>query len=157
MRRREEKVPVAVDASILFVTLDSCRYDTSLATQTPHIKALGPVCRAMAPGHFTYASRAAMFMGFTPGVAIATALFLNPKSAKFSKMVGEDFFGQREELILLRGCNIVDWLRRADYPTLGMAAMGWMNPVVETGRPLTKDFDGFFFYGNCHCLEEQLQ
>ena len=53
--------------SILFITLDSCRYDTFESTSTPHLDAIGPLYKAMAPGNFTFGSHAAMFVGFTPG------------------------------------------------------------------------------------------
>ena len=39
--------------SILFITLDSCRYDTFLSADAPHLKALGELHRAMAPANFS--------------------------------------------------------------------------------------------------------
>ncbi len=55
-------------ASFLFITLDSCRYDTFRDAQAPNLKSIGPLHRAFAPATFTYASHAAMFVGFTPGI-----------------------------------------------------------------------------------------
>ncbi len=58
-----------VDAeSVLFVTLDSCRYDTFASARIPTLRAVAPLHRAQAPGHFTYGSHAAMFVGFTPSI-----------------------------------------------------------------------------------------
>ena len=58
--------------SVLFLTLDSCRYDTFLAVQQrggiPHLSKIGPLHKAVSPSYFTYGSHAAFWMGFTPGV-----------------------------------------------------------------------------------------
>ena len=35
--------------SVLFVTLDSCRYDTFAAADAPHLKAVAPFHAAQAP------------------------------------------------------------------------------------------------------------
>jgi len=48
--------------SVLFITLDSCRYDTFESATAPHLKAVAPLHRAKAPSHFTYGSHAAMFV-----------------------------------------------------------------------------------------------
>ena len=44
---------------VLFVTLDSLRYDTAVRAVCPSLAKLGPPTRAMAPGYFTFASHAA--------------------------------------------------------------------------------------------------
>ena len=54
--------------SILFITLDSCRFDTFERAVLPNLKGIGDVHKAKAPGNFTFASHAAMFVGFTPGI-----------------------------------------------------------------------------------------
>ena len=59
-------------SSVLLLSLDSCRYDTFAAAHRaraiPHLAAIGPLHRALAPSYFTYGSHAAFWMGFTPGV-----------------------------------------------------------------------------------------
>ena len=79
--------------SVLFITLDSCRYDTFINAKIPNLRAVGPIYRCMAPGNFTYSSHAAMFMGFTPGVAEASESFVNPLFGKIFKMRGGGFSG----------------------------------------------------------------
>ena len=64
--------------SILFVTLDSCRFDTFERAQCPHLKSIGPLIKADAPATFTLPSHAAMFVGITPRVARSTEPLLNP-------------------------------------------------------------------------------
>ena len=85
--------PKARSESVLFITLDSCRYDTFIDADIPNLRKVGPIYRAMAPGNFTFSSHAAMFMGFTPGVAEAEASFVNPMVGKIFKMLGGGFSG----------------------------------------------------------------
>ena len=143
-------------SSILFVTLDSCRFDTFEAASAPTLRAVGPLHRAMAPGNFTFSSHAAMFVGFTPGVAGAGTPFVNPKLAKIFKLVGAGFQSHGGEFAVLRGHSIVDGLRRVGYRTFGSGAMGWFNPDVPTGRHLTQDFEEFLYPGRTWGLDAQL-
>lgn len=144
-------------SSILFITLDSCRYDTLLTANTPNIKGVGKLHQAMAPGNFTYSSHAAMFVGFTPGVARYKEPLVNPKYGKIFKMVGAGFDGKGTEFMTLEGANIIEGLKRRGYDTIGTGAVGWFNPDTETGRHLTNDFDRFFFPDNNFSLKKQLE
>lgn len=142
--------------SVLLITLDSCRYDSFAAAMAPNMKSIGELHRAMAPGNFTYASHAAMFMGFTPGVPNRAEPFVNPKFAKIFKMAGGGFPGIGREHIVLGGRNVVDGFNRKGYATIGTGAVGWFNPDSETGRALTDDFQRFFFPGDTSSLGRQL-
>jgi membrane-anchored protein YejM (alkaline phosphatase superfamily) len=131
--------------SILFITLDSCRFDTFESANIPHLKSIGNLYCAMAPGNFTYSSHAAMFVGFTPGVAAKAEPFINPKYAKFFKMDAGDFVGVGKPFMKLEGTNIIDGLNRLGYTTLGTAAVGWFDSSTATGRHLSKNFQKFFY------------
>jgi hypothetical protein len=102
--------------SILFITLDSCRYDTFAKAKAKNLKAVGELYRAMAPGNFTYSSHAAMFMGFTPGVASIQQALINPKFGKIFKLTGTGFSGKGVEFMPLEGCNIIDGLKKKAMP-----------------------------------------
>ena len=148
--------PVQDPRSILFITLDSCRYDTFLAADAPNLKALGELHRAMAPANFTYGSHAAMFVGFTPGVAARAEPFINPRFGKILKIGGAGSASKGTEFMTLAGRNIIDGLKRQGYLALGSGAVGWFDPATETGRHLTQDFDDFYFAGNTWSLNKQL-
>lgn len=148
--------PKQLSNSILFITLDSCRYDTFLDAGAPNLKAIGEVHRAMAPGNFTYASHAAMFVGFTPGVAQPAEPFINPKFGKIFKMVAGGFYGKGTEYMTLEGANIIQGLKRKGYLTLGSGSLGWFDPNTETGTHLSRDFDHFFYPGDTCSLGRQL-
>ncbi len=151
-----EQIPEQHFRSVLFITLDSCRYDTFVDAAAPNIKAVGTLYRAMAPGNFTYGSHAAMFVGFTPGVAHLAEPFVNPKFAKIFKMVASGFPGKGTEHLSLEGENIICGFKRKGYLTLGSGAVGWFDPATETGRHLSRDFDRFYYPGNNVSLEKQL-
>lgn len=110
----------------------------------------------MAPGNFTYASHAAMFVGFTPGIAERAEAFVNPKFGKIFKIAGAGFPGKGTEFITLTGRNIIEGLKREGYLTLGTGAVGWFDPTSETGLHLTQDFDHFYFASGQH-LKAQLE
>jgi len=48
---------------VLFITLDSCRYDTFVSATAPNIKAVGELWKAQSPSYFTYPSHLAFFVG----------------------------------------------------------------------------------------------
>ena len=142
--------------SVLFITLDSCRYDTLISADIPYIRAVGPVWRTMAPGNFTYSSHAAMFMGFTPGDAQSKESFVNPMVGKIFKMRGGGFSGPGKHRFVLDGENIIDGFKIRGYYCLGTGSLAWFDPKRPTGKLLTRDFHDFYFPGNVWFLEKQL-
>ena len=150
-------MPIVAPESILFITLDSCRYDTFARASAPNIKAIGTLHRAMAPSYFTFGSHAAMFLGFTPGVAERPEPFVNPKFAKLFKLNNSGFPGKGTPFFHLSGPNIIEGFRRLGYLTLGTAATGWFNPDTETGRVLSQSFDRFFYPGNLFSIARQIE
>lgn len=143
------------DNSYLLITLDSCRYDAFVEASAPNMKSLGALHMAMAPGYFTYASHAAMLMGFTPGIAGTQAPFINPKFGKIFKLAGAAFPGKGTEHIAVSGRNIVHGLRELGYATFGTSGNEWFNPRVPSGKHLGLEFDRFFFASQPQALVEQ--
>jgi hypothetical protein len=131
--------------SILFITLDSCRYDAFVEARAPNLKSLAPLCRAQSPSHFTYGSHAAFFMGFTPGDASRREPYVNPKYGKIFRMEGGGSPGLARPHLKLSGRNIIDGMKNAGYRTIGTGAVNWFNPARATGRVLSVDFDQFAF------------
>lgn len=143
--------------SVLLVTLDSCRYDTFAALELPNFKSLGEVHCAMAPASFTYASHAAMFVGFTPGVAAACQPWVNPKFSKVFRLAGSTFPGKGPDRFVLEGRSIVDGFRKKRYSTFGSGAVRWFDPLTQTGKLLSQDFESFHYSGNTYSLKTQVK
>ena len=146
---------------VLFITLDSCRYDTFRSclndSSLPNIGSISPLHKAQAPSYYTYGSHSSFWMGFTPGVASSTDPFLNPKAGKLFRM---SFSGHAssdtDDCYRLQGSNIVEGFRNLGYNTIGSGAVDWFNTSTDTGRNLTSPFDHFFFSGNTWSLQTQL-
>lgn len=141
--------------SVLFVTLDSLRFDT--AARGPILPGFGAPIRAMAPSHFTFASHAAMWVGATPGVPGLGQPFLDPKWGRLFRMVNARIAAQAEDGFSLPGRNIIDGFSRIGYRTLGTGAVDWFDPETPTGAWLTQDFQCFFFPGRKSGLDAQLE
>lgn len=133
--------------SILFISLDSCRYDTFEAARTPNMKAVAPLHRAQAPSHFTYGSHAAMFVGFTPGVEGPAEPFLTPKLARLFRLSYAGHPGLAPPGFTVSGDNIVDGFRLGGWKTVGTAAMGWFDPTTPVSASLRHGFESFWFAG----------
>ncbi len=142
--------------SVLFITLDSCRYDTFEQAHVPALKAIAPLRSAQAPGYFTYSSHSAMFVGFTPHVSSGPEAFLNPKYAKIFKLREGGGAGIRHAAFTLQGANIIKGFEAEGYRTLGTAAVGWFNPDTVTGRHLSAPFQSFFFDPSPGACERQV-
>lgn len=143
--------------SVLFISLDSCRYDTAHAVHTPALDAVGPLHRAQAPSYFTYGSHAAFWMGFTPGVADSDHPWLNPKIVKLFRMLhGGSEKKMESSSFRLQGANLIEGFRRLGYRTIGTGAVEWFNPATATGAVLGAPFERFHFAGDTWSLLQQL-
>ncbi|MFG0328903.1 MAG: sulfatase-like hydrolase/transferase [Phycisphaerales bacterium] len=133
--------------SVLFVTIDSCRFDVWQAANCPTLKSIGEPFEAEAPATFTLASHAAMFVGITPGIAGSREPYRNPKAGRIFRLVNGAAGGVRTDWIQLRGGTIVEGFKRRGFHTIGTGAMRWFDPSLDTGRLLTDDFDVFSYTG----------
>ena len=146
--------------SVLFITLDSCRYDTFEQAhrrgRLPVLASIAPHHKAQAPSHFTYGSHAAFWVGFTPGVSDSERAWLNPKVGKLFRMSFAGSSGQDGDCFRLEGPNLVRGFRRLGYLTIGSGAVDWFDPSSETGAVLGRPFHHFWFSGNTWSLRRQL-
>jgi len=156
LTRRMFRGDTTIDSnSFLFITLDSCRFDTFEQAHAPNMKSIAPLHKANSPSYFTYPSHQAYFMGFGPGVATEKQSYLNPKFGKIFKLTGTSF--GESFLNIPSGQNIVDGLNRMGYTTIGSGGVSWFDTSSETGKVLSRDFQHFFYPGNYFYLEKQLQ
>ena len=145
---------------VLFVSLDSCRFDTFFKAHQagflPNLAGVGVLHRAQSPSYFTYGSHAAFWMGFTPGVVASTEPWLNPKAGKLFRMAFSGSQGRDGEGFRLEGANMIEGFRRNGYRTIGSASVDWFNPATDTGAVLGAPFERFHFSGNTWSLSNQL-
>ena len=143
--------------SVLFLTIDSCRFDSFRDADIPNLKAIAPLHKAQSPSYFTYGSHAAFWMGFTPGISTKTKFpWVNPKSGKLFRMSHSAASSSGEDAFQLMGSNIIEGFRRLDYYTLGSGAVAWFDKTTPTGAVLTSPFDEFWYSGQTWKLRSQL-
>ena len=139
--------PLQSKNSVLFITLDSCRFDTFFSASCPNMKSISPLHCAQAPSHYTYGSHSAMFVGFTPGLAQLKQPVLNPKYGKLFKLVGPGFGAKGTEVYELHGRDIIEGFSKQGFATIGAAAMAWFDPATPTGHHLSSSFSKFLYSG----------
>jgi hypothetical protein len=115
--------PRAHPESVLFISLDSCRFDTFESSAVANLRAIGPLHRAKAPSHFTYGSHAAMFVGFTPSVPGAARAFVDSKFAKLFKVEAASFAANAQCGFHLSGPSVADGFRNLGHRTIGSGAV----------------------------------
>ena len=129
--------------SVLLVTLDSCRYDTALSTQTPSFDLVGPMHEAMAPAHFTLASHSAMWVGTTPGIAGLGQPVLDPKAGRLFRLITDSIDAGSGDVFALEGATIIEGFHRRGHTTIGAGAVDWFDPATAAGYRLVQDFEKY--------------
>ncbi len=142
--------------SLLLITLDSCRFDTLSSCSVPVISGVGPIHKVMAPSYFTYASHAAMFVGFTPGDGLSQEAIVNPKCGKLVRLHGGGSPSRANDRFVLRGRSMMEGFNNAGYITAGTGAVKWFDDSSDVGRLLVQDFQHYMYAGNAWSLRKQL-
>jgi hypothetical protein len=111
----------------------------------------------MAPSYFTYASHAAMFVGFTPGDGMSQEAIVNPKCGKLVRLHGGGSPSRANDRFVLRGRSMMEGFNNAGYITAGTGAVKWFDDSSDVGRLLVQDFQHYMYAGNAWSLRKQLQ
>ena len=127
---------------VLFMTLDSLRYDVAQAChaagRTPNLSARLPAGgweRRHSPGSFTFAAHAAFFAGFLPTPA-TPGPHPRPFTARFA---GSET--TTAETRVFDAPDIVAGFRQAGYHTVCVGGVGFFNKLTPLGSVLPALFD----------------
>ena len=134
-------------ASVLIVTLDSCRLDTAERARTPAIDRVGPLVHAQSPASFTLPAHIALFAGVSAGVAGLGRPGVDPKAGKLFKLVNDRIHAAPGDWLRLRGRNIIEGFRQAGYATIGSGAVDWFDDTTAPARILSESFERYWFAG----------
>lgn len=121
---------------ILFVCLDSLRYDAAYGEQqsggTPVLNRYGAWRKCQAPGNFTYPSHQAMFAGFFPVDEGITDMKAREKLF-FSEDIG---MGRKapKGAYTFQGPNWVEGLGRAGYDTYCIGGVSFFDKRTDIGK-----------------------
>lgn len=129
-----------LDRDILWITLDTLRYDVAAAEldagRTPVLASLVGRWEARhTPASFTYAAHAAFFAGFLP---TPTAPGPHPRSIALAFPGSET---TTPDTLVLDAPDVPAGLRARGYHTICIGGTGFFNPLTPLGRVLPGLFD----------------
>ncbi len=130
------------DLNILFITFDSCRYDSFVQAKTPNLDRYAPVYEADTPGTYTLPAHASFFTGIFPLVNEPIP-YLNrfTKQLITMKKAGQALSHAKGRFTIELEADSHDMiygLNRQGYYTVGTGSATWFAKEV-----LTKHFQDF--------------
>lgn len=138
---------------ILFVCLDSLRYDVAYEEQenggTPILNRYGKWRKCQAPGNFTYPSHQAMFAGFLP---IDEDVLEMKKREKlfFSEDIG---MGRKapEGAYTFQGANWIEGLQKEGYETFCIGGVSFFDKRTDIGKVMPSFFQHSYWNPSFGC------
>lgn len=138
---------------ILFVCIDSLRYDVAKAEQdrgaTPVLNRYGMWRECQAPGNFTYPSHQAMFAGFLPVDADVHNMKQREKLF-FSEDIG---MGRKapETAFSFEGATFVEGLGRRGYETYCIGGLSFFDKRTDIGKVMPAYFGHSYWNPSFGC------
>lgn len=144
---------VVGSSDILFVCLDTLRYDVAVQEETsggtPVLNQYGPWQKCQAPGNFTYPSHHAMFAGFLPSPFDAKNV-ADRESLFFSKSIG---LGNKtpEGAYCFSGSTIMEGLEKDGYDTWCVGGVAFFDKRSDLGRVFPSYFQKSYWNPSFGC------
>ena len=141
------------NCNILFLCLDSLRYDVAFEQQnigaTPVLNRYGAWRKCQAPGNFTYPSHQAMFAGFLP----VDEGILNMKQREklfFSEDIG---MGRKapEGAFCFRGATWIEGLQKEGYDTYCIGGVSFFDKRTDIGKVMPSYFQHSYWHPSFGC------
>ena len=139
--------------NILFLCLDSLRYDVAVAQQecgkTPILAQFGDWRKCHAPGNFTYPSHQAMFAGFFP-VDVEIRNMKQRETLFFSEDIG---MGRKapKGSYSFQGATFVQGLEIAGYETYCIGGLSFFDKRTGIGKVMPSYFQHSFWNPSFGC------
>lgn len=137
------------DVNVVFITIDSCRYDTVEKASTPFLKGLGELACAYTPGNYTVPAHHAFFVGHLPNVFGSAQPYYSEANGQLWRIktgAGKD----SGAWTILQGANIIEGYRNLGFYVLGAGGVTQFND----GSQLRKYFGPDFLYRGTSLDEE---
>ena len=124
---------------IVFVVMDSCRYDTFMAAKTPNIDRLGKAERRYSYASWTAPSHHAFAMGMLPHASPKNVFASEVYKEEFGLWRGRTGYGDIAFASFLPDLSLPKVLRGIGYRTVAKVSM----PVLNKNTLISRDFDEY--------------
>ncbi len=142
--------------NVLFITIDSCRFDTASKATTTNLSKIGRLTKALTSGNYTVPAHHAFFQGHLPNA-------INSKLPHHSEAVRQLWrvrlynknptgVEAKRSSMILTGSNIFEGYDSLGFHILGV---GGVSQFSSEGEGLRKYFKHFLYFGK-QMFEEQL-
>ena len=120
---------------LVWIILDSCRYDSFVQAETPFFSSIAPVERRFSYASWTYPAHQAFLMGMVP--------HSSPTRVFASEVYKKEFKRWRQRLNVpdlsysdfIPELNIVVRLKKLGYRTIGRVSLPVLNPYTQMAAP----------------------
>jgi arylsulfatase A-like enzyme len=133
------------ERDVIFVTLDSCRYDIARDSSTPNLDRLGSLVEAETAGTYTLPAHAAFFSGRLP-TPVGSYYQIAHDRYSFIWRSGAARVARDAAPIVLDGTTVMDHYRRRGYRVVGAGGVGLFDPT-EPRNWLPTLFEEFHYFG----------
>nr|BAO20181.1 putative arylsulfatase [Sphaerisporangium sp. SANK 60911] len=130
-------------ANMLFITLDSCRWDTAVAARTPALDGLGPLLASETSATFTLPAHWAFFSGFLPRTR-EPHLFLGHYERLWRSQAGRSW--SRTSYVMFDTPTVIEHYARSGRHTAGLGGVPFFDPKMPSNS-LPALFPTFFYNG----------
>ncbi|MBK6862892.1 MAG: sulfatase-like hydrolase/transferase [Ideonella sp.] len=124
---------------IVFIVMDSCRYDTFVAAKTPNIDRIGTAQRRYSYASWTAPSHHAFAMGMLPHASPKDVFASEVYKEEFSQWTARTGHADIEFKEFLPDLSLPKVLRKIGYRTVAKVSM----PVLNKSTLISRDFDEY--------------
>ncbi len=108
--------------NVLFVTIDSCRYDTAINSHLPFLSSLSKIKKGEAPSSYTLPSHISYFSGILPNL-IDGDQYLDGIDQIWRSVNAK--VRNKKVAITFDGINIIDYYQKQNYSVVGVGGVSF--------------------------------
>lgn len=129
--------------NVLFITIDSCRYDTAINAATPNLDSIAPLRKAETTGTYTFPSHHSFFIGILPRPLDGGEYFFDDYQQIWRSSSARD--SSKKVFTDFDESNIIKHYISSGAKVSGFGGVSFFN-TTKKGNTLPKLFPDFKFY-----------
>ena len=119
---------------LVYIIMDSCRYDSVMAASTPNMDRIGMAERRYSYASWTSPSHYAYLMGMTPHVSPAGVFASEVYKKEFAKWVDRLGIEGMSFATFVPELNLPKVLQKYEYRTVGRVSLPVLNPLTSINK-----------------------